>query len=516
MKASNLTETLQKLSEQYGQVFTVHMGSDPVVVLYGHDVVKEALVDRGDEFASRGHMPFGDRANNGLGIIFSNNEPWLQVRRFSLTTLRNFGMGKRSIEERIQEESDYLLEEINKTKGASFDPTFMLSCSVSNNICSIVFGKRYDYNDKKFLALMNNMNNIFEMTNSTWGQLYHMFSNILDYLPGPHNKIFAEFDALKAFVAEEVKLHQASLDPNSPQDFIDCFLSKMQEEKDRPNSSFHMKNLITSTFDLFIAGTETTSTTIRYGLLLLLKYPKIQEKVQEEIDQVIGRSRKPCVADRTQMPYTDAVVHEIQRFISLVPVALPHTVTKDTSFRDYVIPKNHKAGPRELLTYQQRILVLNIPAPVNGWPGSGKVERFVRKEGTWCIYKVIIVKNQEREKLGGVSPDDQSKGTTIFPVLTSVLHDSKEFANPHEFNPEHFLNKDGTFRKSDFFMPFSAGKRICPGEGLARMEIFLLMVIILQNFTLKSVVNPQELSITPTLSGTVNVPPAYQLCAVPR
>nr|XP_005481355.1 cytochrome P450 2C19 [Zonotrichia albicollis] len=442
VKPSNLAKTLQKLSEEYGPVFTVHLGSDPVVVLHGYDVVKEALVDRADEFASRGHMPIGDRANNGLGIIFSNNELWLQVRRFSLTTLRNFGMGKRSIEERIQEESDYLLEEINKTKGKAFDPTFMLSCSVSNVICSIVFGKRYDYKDKKFLALMDNMNNIFEMMNSRWGQVRSMFSNIMDYLPGPHNNIFGEFDALKAFVAEEVKLHQASLDPNSPQDFIDCFLSKMQEEKDRPNSSFHMKNLITSAFDLFIAGTETTSTTVRYGLLLLLKYPKIQE----EIDQVVGRSRKPCVADRSQMPYTDAVVHEIQRFISLVPLALPHTVTKDTNFRDYVIPK----------------------------------------------------------------------GTTIFPVLTSVLHDSKAFPNPHEFNPEHFLNKNGSFKKSEFFMPFSAGKRICPGEGLARMEIFLLIAIILQNFTLKSVVNPQELNITPTLSGTGNVPPAYQLCAVPR
>nr|XP_054492955.1 cytochrome P450 2C19-like isoform X3 [Agelaius phoeniceus] len=387
VKPSNLAKTLQKLSEEYGPVFTVHLGSDPVVVLHGYDVVKEALVDRADEFAARGHMPIGDRANNGLGIVFSNNELWLQVRRFSLTTLRNFGMGKRSIEERIQEESDYLLEEINKTKGTAFDPTFMLSCAVSNVICSIVFGKRYDYKDKKFLALMDNMNNIFEMMNSRWGQ-----------------------------------------------------------EKGRPNSSFHMKNLITSAFDLFIAGTETTSTTVRYGLLLLLKYPKIQEKIQEEIDQVVGRSRKPCVADRTQMPYTDAVVHEIQRFISLIPLALPHTVTKDTSFRDYVIPK----------------------------------------------------------------------GTTIFPVLTSVLHDSKEFPNPHEFNPEHFLNKNGSFKKSEFFMPFSAGKRICPGEGLARMEIFLLIATILQNFTLKAVVNPQELNITPTLSGTGNVPPAYQLCAVPR
>ncbi|XP_010183811.1 PREDICTED: cytochrome P450 2C19-like isoform X3 [Mesitornis unicolor] len=446
VKPKNLAKTFQKLSEEYGPVFTVHLGSDPVVVLHGYNVVKEALVDRADEFAARGHMAIGDRVNNGLGIVFSNNEEWLQVRRFALTTLRNFGMGKRSIEERIQEESEYLLEEINKTKGTPFDPTFTLSCAVSNVICSIVFGKRYDYKDKKFLALMNNLNTIFEMMNSRWGQVHSMFSNILDYLPGPHNYMFREFDALKAFVSEEVKIHEASLEPSSPQDFIDCFLSKMQEEKENPNSSFHMKNLITTSFDLFTAGTETTSTTLRYGLLLLLKYPKIQEKVQEEIDQVVGRSRKPCVADRTRMPYTDAVVHEIQRFISLIPLSLPHTVTKDTPFREYVIPK----------------------------------------------------------------------GTTIYPILSSVLHDSKEFPNPNEFDPGHFLNKSGTFRKSDFFMPFSAGKRICPGEGLARMEIFLFTVTILQNFTLKAVVDPQELSIAPTLSGTGNVPPVYKLCAIPR
>ncbi|POI18896.1 hypothetical protein CIB84_017359 [Bambusicola thoracicus] len=55
--------------------------------------------------------------------------------------------------------------------GLPFDPTFKLSCAVSNVICSIVFGKRYDYKDKKFLSLMNNMNNIFQMMNSRWGQV---------------------------------------------------------------------------------------------------------------------------------------------------------------------------------------------------------------------------------------------------------------------------------------------------------------------------------------------------------
>lgn len=69
------------------------------------------------------------------------------------------------------------------------------------------------------------------------------------------------------------------------------------------------------------------------------------EKVQEEIDRVVGRSRKPCVADRTQMPYTDAVVHEIQRFISLIPLSVPRAVTKDIRFREYVIPKVSGQAP---------------------------------------------------------------------------------------------------------------------------------------------------------------------------
>ena len=65
----------------------------------------------------------------------------------------------------------------------------------------------------------------------------------------------------------------------------------------------------------------------------------LSAKVQEEIDRVIGRHLSPCMQDRSHMPYMDAVVHEIQRYIDLVPTNLPHAVTHDIKFRNYLIPK---------------------------------------------------------------------------------------------------------------------------------------------------------------------------------
>ncbi|CAI9177909.1 unnamed protein product [Rangifer tarandus platyrhynchus] len=78
---------------------------EATVVLHGCEAVKQVLIDQSEEFSGRGSLPVADHINQGLGIVFSNGEIWKQTRHFSLMVLRNMGMGKRTIEHRIQEEA---------------------------------------------------------------------------------------------------------------------------------------------------------------------------------------------------------------------------------------------------------------------------------------------------------------------------------------------------------------------------------------------------------------------------
>uniref|UniRef100_A0A8C5SM92 Uncharacterized protein n=1 Tax=Laticauda laticaudata TaxID=8630 RepID=A0A8C5SM92_LATLA len=309
----NLVQSLMEVS-WYGPVFTVFLGLQRVVVLCGYQAVKEALVDQAEEFSGRGQLPAFSKDFNHhvtlLGIVFANGQRWQQLRRFSLTTLRNFGMGKRSIEERIQEEAQCLVEELRKAEGTPFDPTFLLNHTVSNVICSIVFGKRFEYSDEKFLRLNKLITERFCVASST---------EIMEKIPGVHHAGHRCSQQIIGFIKERIQMQQASLDPHL--------------EKHNPDSEFCMENLVMATFNLFFAGTETISTTLRFGFLILMKHPQVQ---------VIGAGRCPSADDRRQMPYMEAVLHEIQRFSDILPMSLPHALTQDTHFRGYAIPKVRK------------------------------------------------------------------------------------------------------------------------------------------------------------------------------
>ncbi|XP_068765509.1 cytochrome P450 2A11-like [Struthio camelus] len=443
---ANMGKSLWKLGAEYGPIYTVHLGPRRVVVLCDYGAIREALVEQAESFADRGEEAIYDRLFQGYGCAFCPWERAKPLRRFAISTLRDFGVGKRGIEERILEEARFLVEVLADTRGRAVDPAPYLNRAVSNVISSVVFGSRFDYGDAEFLSLLHMMTEVFRFTSTSWGQLYEMFSGIMNLLPGPHQAAFKHLQGLEAFMERKVREKEKTLVPGAPRDLIDSFLLKREQEKGDPGSEFTRRNAVLSALNVFFAGTETVSTTLRYGLLLLLAHPQVEARLHAEIDREIGRQRGPRLDDRRRMPYTDAVVHEIQRFADVIPMGLTRRATRDTRLRGYAVPK----------------------------------------------------------------------GTEVIAVLSSALKDPQHFARPDVFDPGHFLDESGSFRKNEAFLPFSAGKRNCFGEMLARTELFLFLTCILQRFSCHSPVAREHLSVAPALVGFSSLPPAYRICFVPR
>ncbi|XP_074967361.1 cytochrome P450 2C5-like isoform X2 [Phalacrocorax aristotelis] len=358
-----LYRTYEKLSSTYGPIFTIWLGLKPVVVLCGYEVVRDALLGHSEEFGGRPEIP--------------------------------------------------LLMQLSKDYGNAFEPLTMFRHAAANVICSVVFGSRYSYNDTAFLELLNVIGNYTSFFLSPIALVYNTFPNIIHHLPGPHRKALAECEKLKDYIQEKVELHKLTLDPSCPRDYIDCFLMKAEKDKSSPENMYSSEDLVMSVFNLFGAGTVTTSNTMVFFLLILAKYPHIQAKIQEEIDAVVGTGRAPSTEDKLRMPYSNAVIHELQRFQKTRVENFPRMTTQDVVFRGHTIPKD----------------------------------------------------------------------TTVIPVFASVHMDPTQWENPEEIHPGHFLDEKSEFRKREAFMAFSAGKRVCPGEALARIELFLFLTTLLQSFT---------------------------------
>ena len=164
--------------------------------------------------------------------------------------------------------------------------------------------------------------------------------------------------------------------------------------------------------------------TLRWALILMAKHREVQQRVQQEIDAVLG-SRPPALTDRTRMRYTEAVLFEVQRYASLVALAI-RRVTDDCEMRGYRIPKNALAIINHWAAHRDPLV----------WPHPTRfsVDNFL-----------------------GAPPMATEKDAELFERRPLV--------------------------RTDMMLPFSLGKRECLGEKLARSELFLFFVRTLQKFT---------------------------------
>ena len=208
------------------------------------------------------------------GIIFTSGSQHTTQRRFGLKTLKDFGFGRKSIENSIHFEVDEMLDQV-----FSCDGDILLGSDfnipIINILWQMVAGKRFSANNKKDNELMERVIVLFTLGQFSTLLPFFLY-NLLPKSIAKHTVTGKRADSLigiREYLIAEVKSHQDNLDSKNPEDFIDVYLSQMDKEED-----LNIMDLIACIHDFFTAGTETSSTTLKWILLYLTLHQDVQDR----------------------------------------------------------------------------------------------------------------------------------------------------------------------------------------------------------------------------------------------
>lgn len=438
-------EAIDELYERFSKdgIMAFHMGPFKMVIIGNYELLHQCykLEETNYRHANKAIEDLARFLRNSdlsnAGIIEGSDKTWTEQRRFALSTLKDFGFGKASMEILINEEVVQFMEYIDEqSQSGPIAVANMFNIAVLNILWQIVAGQRFDYNDKALNELVTMMNEAI-LSAGIKPSLALIFPFLRTIYPDIDPVVMNKQIMLKVknFLADLVEEHKSTFDQSNIRDLIDSYLLETLKTENE-ESSFHETNgteiLLQTLIDLFFAGSETTSSTLTWGILYLIRNPDVQFKLQQELDDVVGIGRMPSLLDRPKLPFLDATILEIQRLGDVVPNGLVHA---------------------------------NPHSPV-------KIGKYV------------------------IPPGHMIQGD-----FSEIMQDPKYWKDAQEFKPERHLDGQKRVVVDKRLVPFSVGKRRCPGESLAKAQLFLFLASLLQRFHFQ----PERADFYPSTRSVVGV-----------
>uniref|UniRef100_A0A915LXL6 Cytochrome P450 n=1 Tax=Meloidogyne javanica TaxID=6303 RepID=A0A915LXL6_MELJA len=393
-------EQFQIWAKEFGPVYTIWMGEVPIVMVTDYELIRDLFVKEGDIYAGRHFLvdlfqEFRAAKNLKGGVTRMEGEQWKTIRRFGLQSMRNLGVGKNELENKLIKDLENFIEklkgELKTNITGEINLQKYIDRIVGSTINRLLFGYAFeDEQINEFYELKNIMDNELELLSSITGRMLlsmprlrylPVFSKTFKLLDDNIEKVF---NYINRIVYERINKMKFG-ENEEPKDLLDYFLKQSEEAKnanwsEEKKENFDLKNLAPFSFDLFIAGQETTAKTLGFLVLYLLLDQRVQKKLHKELDNlreekiINGFDAYFTMTDRTKLPYLNAVINETQRSANLLPINLAHRTMSDAN-------------------------ILN---------------KFNLK-----------------------------KGTPIVPQICCVLFDEKIFPRPYRFEPERFLDDQG-------------------------------------------------------------------------
>ncbi|XP_064611520.1 cytochrome P450 2U1-like [Liolophura sinensis] len=158
--------------------------------------------------------------------------------------------------------------------------------------------------------------------------------------PTKIHQVLSNQNEIYAFIRSQISQHKRTLDREKPRDFIDAYLINFKEKQKRnPDTAFSEEQLTRVVSDLFVAGSETTASTLLWLVLYMVTYPDVQDKVHKELDDVVKMETQPLLHHRRMLPFLQAVICETQRYGDILPIGAPHAASKAFELQGYHIPQ---------------------------------------------------------------------------------------------------------------------------------------------------------------------------------
>ena len=405
--------TLTKIAKIHGDLYTVYLPNKPIVVINSKELARTAMITQKDVFSGRPYFFTQHHfSRGGKGLGFSDFSPTLVLNRKIVHS--GLRMYQPHLEGRIMVEAEELAKRFQNHNNQPFDPKLDIFLAVVNVLYSILYGNKHlEVDDKEFLEHIEYNNGVAHLL----GPL-----NILNIFPWLIHFPIAESKLMLDLIKKRARIRDAryyeikkTFQENQIRHLLDALLqAKVDEEREDTSICGVMTDdyIMASSDALFRAGSETTTTALHWLVAVMMRYPQLQERIYEELNEQFGEG-SVSLEKRSNCHHLEATLTEVLRCQTVAPV-FPHKTTRDTTLAGYHIPKD----------------------------------------------------------------------TTILLNIWAINHDEREWENPEEFNPDRFLDSEGHFTGTSkmSYIPFALGRRICPGESLARTELFLLSATMLQKF----------------------------------
>ena len=331
--------TLLRLSQKYGDVFQLRVGSRQVVVISGQRCVREALLERGLVFAGRPNF-YSYSVVSKFG--FSDLSP--SFRLYKKQTMRAFGefsSSRRSELESVAHKAvSHLLERFREARNEPYDPKPALDrgvCSIMGYLC---YGEFFDSRDEMVSQLLERAQDF---------ATFIAFGLVCDFMPWSRflirHKLRRLEELLEVFNRYSDKLasrYMQGYDRDNVRNMCDMFRRVSEDMSPRERELLRVDETMLKQHlsSIFGGGFGTTAGTLRYAILVMALYPDIQRRVQEEIDSLVPSDRFPSCEDQKRLVYTAATLTELYRHHSMAALSVTHATTCDTEFEGFFIQKD--------------------------------------------------------------------------------------------------------------------------------------------------------------------------------